>query len=823
MHWSAGLATVMITNAWAPAIEEHEDRLVIQHPAYERQIFFSRKEASGIVVVCLDAEGEKLNLPDSPYFEFVLDGALVSSQSPLWRFLGHAIRRMSNDGLEIQITFEGLGEALDGFRIVLYQQIFPQTSLVRERIELAADDSHRFHLNKREGSLHFRFPQYTVADYKIQARSTEIRIGRWNAWNHMFSPQLETLSLPMGKAHTAKGPVRILETASGSWFTAYEHASQDGTIGLLDTDQVREDGVLVDGMQGTKGVFHFPVREEDFFFLGIVHQQEPSGVRVCVEALRGAYLEGEVIDSRHSYKSVWTATAFYPKQDLEEGKALLRDYLLNRICECDASRRPAFYYNTWGWQRSQPAGELRSCMTYKRILEQIEYAHQLGVDIFVLDDGWEEAQGVWIPHSKRLPEGLAPIREALEKRNMTLGVWFSPMGIDKGAKRFRDHPEWVILDSNRDPIQAQWGHPAFDFVSEFYDVFLEDCAKLLDEGVRYFKWDAINTFLSCLPNLGHGTEAHAAEERRARYEYALPLFVTSAMEELTLKEPELIIEMDLTEARRAMIGLSPLSQGKLYWINNGASGYNDYGVHRSQSMRTIVNQFAGLLPLDLFTFAYYPHNKAGAMEYNVNSALLGGRGFWGDLSLMSEEERLFVGKRVRQSKALLPYLSDLPPRLLGKVGDSPEVYTQVHEKEAAGQIVAFAATPCRFRHVVKIDPDRLLAVLHHAYRVHREGLVLDLELDGEASTALALLIPNQGKGVHIVSSTTALEDISFTGDALCYTVGGEGRQELVWGESKPCPRLQSDSWVKMKAKRTGEGWKLHIDVGRPNTRVLLSH
>ncbi|MCB9247544.1 MAG: hypothetical protein H6613_02935 [Ignavibacteriales bacterium] len=35
-------------------------------------------------------------------------------------------------------------------------------------------------------------------------------------------------------------------------------------------------------------------------------------------------------------------------------------------------------------------------LTYDRIFKEIEYAAQLGVDIFVLDDGWEQAQGNWV-------------------------------------------------------------------------------------------------------------------------------------------------------------------------------------------------------------------------------------------------------------------------------------------------------------------------------------------------------------------------------------------------------------------------------------------
>ena len=92
-----------------------------------------------------------------------------------------------------------------------------------------------------------------------------------------------------------------------------------------------------------------------------------------------------------------------------------------------------------------------------------------------------------------------------------------------------------------------------------------------------------------------------------------------------------------------MSGLAVLSQGKYFWMNNGASWYNDYSVYRTKSMRTIANEFAGLIPLELFTYANYPHNNARAQRYNINTSLLAGHGFWGALEFMTPEERLRVG------------------------------------------------------------------------------------------------------------------------------------------------------------------------------------
>lgn len=256
------------------------------------------------------------------------------------------------------------------------------------------------------------------------------------------------------------------------------------------------------------------------------------------------------------------------------------------------------------------------------------------------------------------------------------------------------------------PILAQWNHPAFDFVSDFFNVFVEDCKKMIDEGCRFMKWDAINTFYSTLPNLHHGSEMYSEEEIRARYEYLLPIYVVKAMEVLTDYEPELVIEMDLTEARRAIVGLAPLSLGKLFWMNNGASWYNDYSTFRTQSMRTIANKFAWLIPLELFTHANYPQNINGNMHYNVHNSLLAGHGFWGNLELMSSEERNWVGEQVSLSKKVLPFITPVNPKVVGKVVDSPEVYSIVNSFESFGRVIVLTAEPCEIEITSEIVPDK---------------------------------------------------------------------------------------------------------------------
>jgi len=814
-------------------VDSTDTSLVFENSLFSKKISFHKKTAHPVVV---DYYRKNIGVlekitsgTETPLFEFVVNNQRVSALDSLWVFQEHRKREMGNGGTEHQLVFEGLKEKVSGLKVVLYQQVFPNSTLVREKLELHTEKA-TFNLNKVDDRLHFKFPSYALMNEgDTDLKNTEIRIASWEneaitfgnpeKGNHMYYPSITTTKISEQK-QTVKGPISIVNNGVISWVTAYEHASQDNLKGLLDEQKKGKGNLINDAMQGTKGVFDFPIQDEDFNFLGISNQIKGKNLNISIEILRGGYLDGEIIDKQNPYATIWTASAFYEGNDFEDGKNIVRQYLLHQICEKPASRKPEFYYNTWGLQRNDPSIPFREILTYDRVFEDIEYASEMNVDIFVLDCGWENKQGEWFANKERFPEGLKPIKKRLYAHDMKMGLWFSPMGIDSTSQRYGKNPQWVIKDSENKPIRTQWDHPGFDFVSGFFDLFVKDCRALIDEGCRFMKWDAINTFYSSLPDLRHGSSNYSEEEIRARYDYLLPIYVVKAMEILTEYEPELVIEIDLTEARRVMTGLAPLSQGKFFWMNNGASTYNDYSAFRTKSTRTIVNEYAGLIPLELFTFANYPHNIEGDMNYNVNSSLMAGHGFWGNLSLMSQNERLWVGKQIERSKKLLPYLLEVNPKIIGEVGSSPEIYEIINTNEAVGQINIFSEKPVEQALESKLNAGNTLAVLNSAYRLKNNLLQTSASIAKKEGSQVIFILPNKDQGVSLRKSTCQLTDASFKNAVLEYSTSTSGKQELWWPIEQGRPVIKNGNATFSEMTATEDFFLVHVDVKEATTIVI---
>ncbi len=756
-----------------------------------------------------------------PWFEFVVNKQKVTSNDPYWVLDTISEKELRNGGNHAELHFRAASGPVEGLHIVVHNILYPESTLIRERLELRSPEGLEFSLNKHEGRLWFKFPQYAIAAGK-NLTSTEIRIATWGkeaidfdehasyddrkfdggayfnlAQNHMFHPDIisfnwENISDSQSENLMMKGPFAIVEQPYFTWLSVYEHASQDSREGL-EASLIPEttSDLSVDALQGVDGFFLTEEEDRDFWFLGIRHQLSDQAVDVSVEILRGGYLEGEMIRSQKPYSSVWTASAFTGND--EPIQPLIHHYLLHQITEFPVSRIPEYYYNTWGMQRAigSASQSIWEVFTEKRILEEIERAAKLNVEIFVLDDGWNQMQGVWKPHQERPPNGLSPLREAIEANGMKMGIWLSPMGIAREADRFKNNPHWVITDDNDEPIRAQWGHPAFDFVSDFKDTLVADSKWLIDQGARFFKWDAINTFNSSLPGLHHGDESHTKEERRARYEYLLPIYVTEAMLELLEYDEEVVIEIDLTEARRAVPGLITLQAGKFFWMNNGASGYGDYSSYRAKSMRAIPNKYNGIIPLDLFTYANYPHNvwPFFAQRYNVNSSLIAGHGFWGNLERLSDEQLERTGSLVNKSRRVLPFLNDIPMEISGPVGSAPEIYARVNSGSGAGQVVAFSAKPLHHLQKIPIQSEQVLAVLNHSYRIENDTIYLPFTFTMIDDTREAFIVPNQGSGVHVSSSTTWIDDILWEDGQLTLMSGSEGMVMVEWDKKNGTPTV----------------------------------
>lgn len=132
-----------------------------------------------------------------------------------------------------------------------------------------------------------------------------------------------------------------------------------------------------------------------------------------------------------------------------------------------------------------------------RIAALAEAAAEMGVERFVLDDGWfkgrrddRRALGDWTPDPTIYPQGLGPLARKVEDLGMQFGLWVEPEMVSPDSDLFRAHPDWVLaLPKRGQPIARS--QLVLDLRRpEVGDHLLAALDRLLrDAPIRYLKWD----------------------------------------------------------------------------------------------------------------------------------------------------------------------------------------------------------------------------------------------------------------------------------------------------------------------------------------------
>ncbi|GAA2109587.1 alpha-galactosidase [Microlunatus panaciterrae] len=132
-----------------------------------------------------------------------------------------------------------------------------------------------------------------------------------------------------------------------------------------------------------------------------------------------------------------------------------------------------------------------------RLIDLAERAAALGVERYVLDDGWFGSRrndysglGDWTVSKDIWPTGLHPLVDRVRELGMEFGLWFEPEMINVDSDVARAHPEWIMATGDRMPVEARHQQVINLGVPECY-AYIRDAifAVLAEYDIGYIKWD----------------------------------------------------------------------------------------------------------------------------------------------------------------------------------------------------------------------------------------------------------------------------------------------------------------------------------------------
>ena len=222
-------------------------------------------------------------------------------------------------------------------------------------------------------------------------------------------------------------------------------------------------------------------------------------------------------------------------------------------------------HNYYRWLRSRPQHptNIRPRPITLNVWEAIDFDHddekikaivdaaaEVGVERFVLDDGWfhlrrhdQAGLGDWVVDKSVWPDGLGPIIKYINEKGMEFGLWFEGEMVNPDSDLYRAHPEWILHEAGRTPPPARHQqvlditHPgAFEHVLGQVD------AILTEYNIAYIKWDHNRMIIDG----GHLGQAALHNQAAAIYR----LFA-----ELKKRHPELEIESCASGGGRIDLGV----------------------------------------------------------------------------------------------------------------------------------------------------------------------------------------------------------------------------------------------------------------------------
>ncbi|QAV70914.1 alpha-galactosidase [Salinibacterium sp. UTAS2018] len=342
--------------------------------------------------------------------------------------------------------------------------------------------------------------------------------------------------------------------------------------------------------------------------------------------------------------------------------------------------------------------------SFDKLSALVDAAAEVGVERFVLDDGWFSGRrddtaglGDWVIDSAVWPEGLTPLIDRVTAVGMQFGLWFEGEMVNADSDLYRAHPEWIFGADGRIPAEVR-NQQVLDLThpGAYAHVLGQVDAVLSANAISYIKWDH-NRPLVEPSHLGHA----------AVHEQTLAIY--RLFDEIKQRHPHVEIESCASGGARIDLGMA--QHADRFW----ASDCNDALERERIQRNTMFAIPPEMLGTHIGPTRSHTTGRVHTLQFRAAIALFGHAGIEWDITECTPEERtqlaswaqyykdnralLHSGRVVRQGD------DDAPVHVMGVVASSQDaaIYSYVQLRDIGSSI------PARIR-LSGLDPDARYSV-----------------------------------------------------------------------------------------------------------------
>ncbi|MDE7438350.1 MAG: alpha-galactosidase [Muribaculaceae bacterium] len=326
----------------------------------------------------------------------------------------------------------------------------------------------------------------------------------------------------------------------------------------------------------------------------------------------------------------------------------------------------------------------------EKLIKLIGEAKDLGVDMFLLDDGWfgnkyprhSDTQGLgdWDETKNKLPNGIGALTEAAKKNGVKFGLWIEPEMVNPKSELYEKHKDWVITLPNRDEyyfrnqLVLDLSNPKVqDFV---FNVVDELKTKYPD--IAFFKWDCNSPITNIYSNYLGNNQDHLYVD------YVKGLY--NVLERIQKKYPDLIMMMCSGGGGRSDYeGLKYFTE---FWPSDNTDPlerlYIQWGFSQFFPAKTLCSHVT-------------TWNRSTPVKFRTNVAMMGKLGFDLKLDDLTKEEAAYCRQAIKNYNALKPIILEGDQYRLVSPYEGPHAATMYVGKNDGNAVVfAFDVNP-RYR------------------------------------------------------------------------------------------------------------------------------
>ena len=258
-------------------------------------------------------------------------------------------------------------------------------------------------------------------------------------------------------------------------------------------------------------------------------------------------------------------------------------------------------------------------------------AASVGVELFVMDDGWFGARradnaglGDWTPYPKAFPNGLRPLADEVHRLGMAFGLWVEPEMTNPDSDLYRAHPDWVLHYPHRHRTELRNQLVLNLARPDVADWAYRQLTRLVAENdVDYLKWDMNRQFSEA----GWPGEPN---QDRLWFDYVRHYY--DIVDRLRADHPRLRIEACCGGGGRVDLGV--LARTDQVWASDNTDAADRLRIQEGYAQVYPVRTMAAWV-------TDVPNHQTGRsvpLRFRFHSAMSGVLGIGGDLTRWSEDE-----------------------------------------------------------------------------------------------------------------------------------------------------------------------------------------